>query len=99
MNYTITRYEEQNGRLFISINSPNTYIEHFFHDDEMGDIEGAIAQLIAELELKEEEFTPQSPVIDKLIEVQKMVINPAKIELAKMTMVANKVKEKPILKK
>lgn len=89
MYYKISRMEEQGESLFICINSNNTKLEHFFTEEEKLDKIGTIEGLVAELEIKEEDFIAPAPRISKLEEARAFVLDPKKIEAKK-----NKIKTK-----
>ena len=84
MQYSILRYEEVGDRLFISISGPNTFIDHYFHQDELKDIKGAIEVLVAELEVKEQEFLPTATnSVNKIKDLDKLVIDSNKVAIIK----------------
>jgi hypothetical protein len=89
LNYKISRYEETSSSLFICINSTVTpsYIEHFFSDKESNTPEvrkKTIERLVAELQLKDEEYKAQEKAISKIREAEKLTLDTANIRLQKI---------------
>jgi len=82
--HQITRYEEKSDALFICINHTEkpVYIEHFFTEDERKDEASRIAcieKLVAELEIKADEYVEPEPFVSKVTEAQALKLDPKKI--------------------
>lgn len=92
MNYTITRFEQTGDQLFICITSKNNpvYIEHFFTEEEKLDEKGTIERLIAELELKDEEYVEPAPVVSRIDECCDMKFSEKSIAKNKLEIIAEK---------
>jgi hypothetical protein len=95
MTYKITRFEQTGDQLFICITSKNNpvYIEHFFTEEEKLDEKGTIERLIAELELKEEEYVEPTPVISRIDECCDMKFSEKNITQKKLEIIAEKQAE------
>lgn len=93
MTYNITRYEEQGDSLFICIVSENNpvYIEHFFTPEEKLNIEKTIAKLVAELEIKDDEYVAPLPVVSKIEEAKTLQIKKVDITSEKAKILAEKL--------
>jgi len=85
MEYEITRFEEQDNQVFMQIVSKNNpvYVEHHFSEEEAGDIKGTTTNLIAELMLLDEQYTPPAPRISRLDEVSTLKISDKEITTQK----------------
>lgn len=92
MTYKITRFEQTGDQLFICITSKNNpvYIEHFFTEEEKLDEKGTIERLIAELELKDEEYVEPAPVVSRIDECCDMKFSEKNIATKKLEIIAEK---------
>jgi hypothetical protein len=100
MNYQISRYEEKSDQLFICISHTEkpVYIEHFFTAEEMKDEASRIAtieKLVAELEIKADEYVEPEPFVSKVEEAQAFVLDSKKIADVKSAILAAKLLETP----
>jgi hypothetical protein len=82
--YQITRYEEKSDALFICINHTEkpVYIEHFFTEEERKDTASRIATiegLVAELEIKADEYVEPEPFVSKVEEARALRLDTKKI--------------------
>ena len=99
MNYTISRYEEKSDSLFICINS-NTkpvYIEHFFTEEERATPESrkeTIERLVAELEIKADEYVEPEKAVSKVEEAKAIVLDTVKIKEKKDEIKAERLEPK-----
>ena len=96
--YNISRYEEKSDSLFICINHTEkpVYIEHFFTDDERKTEESRIAtieKLVAELEIKADEYVEPEKYVSKLDEAKAFSLDTKKIADAKASLVAAKAQK------
>jgi len=95
MNYQITRYEEKSDALFICINHTEkpVYIEHFFLEEERKDEASRIAtieKLVAELEIKADEYVEPEPYVSKVEEARTLELDAKKISDWKETLLLEK---------
>lgn len=91
--YVITRYEEKSDALFICINSTNNpvYIEHFFTPDEMADEASrtaCIEGLVAQLQIKDNEYVAPEPFTSKVAEAQALPVNVESIATKKADIIS-----------
>jgi len=98
MKHKITRYEEKSDALFICINHTEkpVYVEHFFTEEERADDtskKATIERLVAELEIKAEEYVEPEPFVSKVSEAQAIEISPVKVESAKSAILAERLAE------
>lgn len=96
MRYAISRFEEHGDSLFICINSLDkpVYLEHFFTEDEKKDQKGTIEKLVAELEVRNDEYVAPKPMISKLEEAKAIALDGLKIASAKVDFLAKREAEK-----
>ena len=93
--YNITRYEEKSDQLFICINHTEkpVYIEHFFTESERKDDKSKIAtieKLVAELEIKADEYVEPEAWISKVEEAKALKLDSGKIATAKASLLLAK---------
>lgn len=95
MTYKITRFEQNGNQLFICINSEKNpvYLEHFFTEEEKLDEKGTIERLMAELELKEEEYVEPTPTISRIDECCDITFSVKNITQKKLEIIAEKQAE------
>jgi hypothetical protein len=83
MDFRVARFEEKSDSLFICLVSDHVQIEHFFSEDERLDRTATIERLCAELSIAEDEWRAPEPVVNRLIEVQAIVLDRRRIDSAK----------------
>lgn len=96
--YKITRYEEKSDSLFICIadDTKPVYIEHFFTEDERATEESrkaTIEGLIAELEIKADEYVEPEKYISKVEEAKGFILNKDKIATKKAEILAKRLEK------
>jgi len=86
--YITTRYEQTGDQLFIRLESTNNpvYLEHFFTSDEQQDIEGTIVDLVAQLQILDDNYVAPIPTVSILD--QAPVISMANVATRKNTLMA-----------
>jgi len=94
--YKITRYEEKSDALFICINHTEkpVYIEHFFTEDERKNeesIKDTIAGLIAELEIKADEYVEPEESVSNLEYAKNLTISNSKITAKKAELITKRI--------
>ena len=92
----ITRYEEKTDSLFICINSDvkPVYIEHFFTEEERATDKSrkeTIERLMAELEIKEEDYIKPEKAVLKVEEARAYVLDNKNIATAKTSILTEKL--------
>lgn len=95
INYKVTRYDEIGDQLFICINAIDTpvYVEHYFNEEERLDIAGTIEKLLAELEIRQDEYLPPPIVTDKKKDLKTITPKEKKIQEHKIKLINDKIKQ------
>ena len=81
--YTVSRYEQTGDQLFIRLESTNNpvYLEHFFTADEQQDIPTTMIDLVAQLQILDDNYVAPIPVVSLMDSI------PAQVD---MSLVATK---------
>jgi hypothetical protein len=93
MGYSIGRFESRpDGSLFICIGSKTTPngIEHVFTDDEAQDVSGTIENLIAQLQVMDDNYVPPDAPVSLLDTVKDAPVNQDNVAAKKVVAAADK---------
>jgi len=102
MKYSISRYEEKSDQLFICINHTEkpVYVEHFFSPDERKDEKSKIAtieKLVAELEIKADEYVEPEAWVDKRDSIKDLKISVEKVATQKALILSSREENNELL--
>lgn len=94
MKFKITRFEENDGKVFICLNSEDTptYVEHFFTEEEKLDHTGTIERLTAKLQILNDAYVAPTPAVSLMDSIKDISLNQENILAIKEELLA-KVEE------